>query len=305
MKNFLISLFMFSLILSCGEGIVKVENVSYEPKIVVEGFLVPGKKVEKIRIMRNFKLDENVNIIGAVVDPLKTKVELRDEQSGRVYILNLHVPDDRLDINGYYFEYTGNDLEIENKKSYTLKVETEIDGKNLWTKSTTTVPPAGFKINSVNFDSLRFAQAGQNGAFELFELSIQRAPGVTFYVNTMRAIQNDSLSFIRNHLVGKLDQEFYKEHFNEISYRARWIQNTPEYVGESTIRLFWLDIYFYSKYEVIVYAADENYRKFLQTYNRVQEFDGNFHEASFSFEGDGIGVFGSVVSDTVYVNVTR
>ncbi len=31
--------------------------------------------------------------------------------------------------------------------------------------------------------------------------------------------------------------------------------------------------------------------------------DGNFHEAKFNIDGDGIGVFGSVIADTVYVDV--
>ncbi len=121
----------------------------------------------------------------------------------------------------------------------------------------------------------------------------------------MRAVNNDSVNFISNHVVRKLKQEDFEDRLNEFSYRARWIQNTPEYNGESTIRLLWFDLYFYSEYEVIIYAADDNYREFLQTYNRVQEFDGNFHEANFNFEGDGIGVFGSVVPDTVYVTVTH
>jgi len=294
-----------ALIVSCGEGIVKVENVSYEPKITVEGFLMPGKKVEKIRIMRNFKLDGTVNIVSAIVDPAKTTVTLKDEQSGLVYPLTLHSPDSTNDINDYYFEYTGDDLSIEHENSYTLEVTTEIDGKELWTKSTTIVPAKGFKINEVNFDSLEFAQQKGDGNFENFELKIERAPSVTFYVRTLRALNNDSANFISNHIVREFEKKDYEENLNDFSYRARWIQNTPEYVGESTVRLLWFDIFFYSQYEVIVYAADDNYRKFLQTYSRVQEIDGNFHEASFSFEGDGIGVFGSVVPDTVYVTVTR
>ena len=39
--------------------------------------------------------------------------------------------------------------------------------------------------------------------------------------------------------------------------------------------------------------------------DEVQEEDGNFHESVFSIEGDGIGYFGSVIPDTVYVEVLR
>lgn len=272
---------------------------------MVEGFLVPGKKVEKIRIMRNFKLNQSVDILDAIVNPLETEVTLKDEQSGLLYPLSLHIPDSIQDINGYYFEYNGSDLSIRHENSYTLEVKTEIDGQQLWTKSTTTVPPAGFSIKNVNFDSLKFGQQKGDGNFENFELTIERAEGLTFYVRTVRAMDNDSLSFIRNHLVAEFKQEDFEERKDDFSYNARWIQNTPDYPGESIIRLFWVHFFFYSEYEVIVYAADENYREFLQTYSRVQEFDGNFHEAKFNFEGDGIGVFGSVVPDTVYIKVTR
>ena len=64
-----------------------------------------------------------------------------------------------------------------------------------------------------------------------------------------------------------------------------------------------IPFWFYTEYRLTTMACDVNYKEFLQTYNDVQEEDGNFHEAKFNIEGDGIGVFGSVVLDTVTVNV--
>ena len=58
-------------------------------------------------------------------------------------------------------------------------------------------------------------------------------------------------------------------------------------------------------YRAVVYACDENFRLFLLTYDSVQEFDGNFHEPIMNFTGDGIGVFGSCIADTVYFKVTQ
>ena len=49
----------------------------------------------------------------------------------------------------------------------------------------------------------------------------------------------------------------------------------------------------------------KNYMQFLQTWDDVKEPDGNYHEPKFNFEGDGIGVFGSVVADTTYLTVTK
>jgi hypothetical protein len=55
----------------------------------------------------------------------------------------------------------------------------------------------------------------------------------------------------------------------------------------------------------VVYAFDKNYKDFLITHDQVQEIDGNFHEPEFHFEGDGIGVFGSAIADTVQITVLR
>jgi len=291
------------IIYSCGEGIVEVKNVSYEPRITVEGLLIPGKKVERIRIFKNFKIDQDVNIFNSLLDPEKTTVSITDEQNGNEYNLSLHIPDSVMDINGYWFEYPEDDLQIISGNSYTINVESDYLGKQLWTRSTTTVPVEGFAINSLNYNSLKFAQENESGDLEFFEVNIQRSPGITYYLATIKPLKISFDSFIKNHLVGKLDSTVYEENINSLSFQTSWVQNTPEYPGESTLRLFWFDFFFYSEHEVIVYAADKNYREFLQTYNRVQEFDGNFHEAKFNFEGDGIGYFGSVIPDTTYITV--
>ena len=60
-----------------------------------------------------------------------------------------------------------------------------------------------------------------------------------------------------------------------------------------------------SRYEIIIYAADTNYSSFLQTFDEVQEDDGNFHEPEFRLEGDGMGYFGSAIADTVALEVIR
>jgi len=69
--------------------------------------------------------------------------------------------------------------------------------------------------------------------------------------------------------------------------------------------LGWQDFRFYDDYEIIMYAADKNYKDFHITYRNVMELDGNFHEPKFNIEGDGIGVFGSIIADTVRCRVIQ
>lgn len=285
-----------------------MQNISYKPKIAVDGFLQPGRKVEKIHIFRNFKLDQNLNEV--TFFPENTSVSLIDESNPqKIYNLSLHIPQqfkaDSIDFEEFYYEYNGTDLVIEHGKSYTLEVTTTIDGENLWTRSTTTVPEAGFKINSVNFNALKFAQEKGNGELEVFEVAIQRSPGITYYLATITPEDTTFADVITEHLIGEIDEKRFRKDRDNYLYDTTWIQNTPAYSGESVIRLFWFDFYFYSQYQVVVYAADSNFREYLLTYNRVQEPDGNFHEARFNFEGDGIGIFGSYISDTTYVSVIR
>jgi len=290
----------------CGEATVEVTNVSYEPRIVVEGYLVPGQPVRDIRISRNFPLDADLRPSADLLPRYtQTKVVLTDESSGLKYPLTLSVPDSIFDFENYTYGYQGNDLRIEHGKTYTLDVQTVIDGQVLEARSSTTVPEVGFRINSINHSSLQFAQTDEDGETMIFEMEIQRSPGTTFYVTSVRPLQTDFGSFIIEHLVGDLDPEDYEENFEEFAFDTNWIQNTPSTPGESNVPIFWFSFFFYSEYEVIVYAADKNYKGFLQTFANTQEFDGNFHEARFNFEGDAIGVFGSVIADTIYVDVTR
>lgn len=289
---------------SCGRGVVEVENVSYEPRVSIEGFLSPGKRVSGIRLFRNFKLDQDLREQTPLLDPLKTTATIIDESNGRVYVLSYHTPPNLLDIGNYYYEYTGNDLNIEYGGSYTLEVRTEIDGTPIRASSTTTVPLAGFKIAGVNYDSLQYRQK-INGETVNFILDIDRSPGTTYYLASILSLTDDYDSFVGTSPFDKMSREEFEKEKDRFVFNTFWIQNTPEEAGRSIMNLFWFQFHFYGRYRVIVYAADKNYREFMQTYSRVQEIDGNFHEARFNIEGQGVGVFGSVIADTLYLKVTE
>jgi len=288
---------------ACGDGVVQVENVSYEPRVVIEAYLIPGKPVRGIRLYRNFRLDADLSKVGLFVDPQKTTVSITDDGSGQVYPLSFHTPDNLLELDGYYYEYPGTELTIRSGASYTLNVQTEIDGVPIQARSTTTVPQTGFHIQSINYDTLRYRQT-ENGKSVHFVLDIQRSPGTTYYLAAIHAQNPTYETLVQESPFGnKRTREEYEQDKDRLANTTIWIQNTPQTAGVSLMNLFWFNFHFYDTYRVVVYAADDNYRTFLQTYSRVQEIDGNFHEAQFNIEGQGIGVFGSVIPDTVYVTV--
>lgn len=306
--NFYIGILIIAIfVFSCGEGTVSVTNESYEPKIVIEGFLVPHQKVDIIRINRNFRIDENLRTTSLLPSINLTHVSIIDNDNGVEYELDFRrpAPDEEDFLENYYWFSDSDELIIDYGKSYTLDVSTRIDGKQLSANATTTVPQQGFRITQINYDSLSYRQRDENGNIKGFEIFIDRSQETTFYVVTVKPVNASTETFIYDNPYGDFSEDEVEEDLIDFSYRWGWIQDTPATAGQSKVEIFWSSLWFYSEYEVIIYAADKNYKEFLQTYNEVQEPDGNFHEPIFNIEGDGMGVFASVIPDTIYLKVLK
>jgi hypothetical protein len=180
-----------------------------------------------------------------------------------------------------------------------------VDGQDLQARATTTVPLQGFKIATVNHEELTYRPRDADDELIIFELEIERSPQTTFYVFTVRPLNPDPDLFIYDNPYEELDRQDVEDDLDDYNYSWDWIQNTPLIPGRSQIDIFWFELSFYGAYEVIVYAADKNLIDFLRTHGNVQEDDGNFHEPKFNIEGDGIGVFGAALADTVQIRVLR
>jgi len=288
----------------CGEGLVEVTNESYEKKIVIEGYLIPHNPVEKIYISSNFRINKNLNSGTLIPEPSYTKVTIIEHRSGNRFPLSFHYADDNL-FENYYWHYTGNDLAIEYGETYSIEVEARINGETLYASAETTVPEKGLKVNTVNEQVMAYREEDDNGGVKDFQLTFDRSPGTDFYVVTVSAFDAQLDNFIFDNPFADMDRDDVEDDLDDFKFELFWIQDTPVYSGSSQVDIYWFNLWFYSEYEVIVFAADHNYKEFLMTYNDVQEQDGNFHEPIFNIEGDGIGVFGSVIADTTIIEVKR
>ncbi len=230
------------LALNCGEATVEVENISYEPRIVIEGYISPGAAVSGIKISRNFRLNQDIsNTDLSLPDAV---VSITDEQNGTEYALEYFAGVSESDSN--YFYYPGNDLTIVSGNRYTLHVSATVEGKVLSASSTTTVPEPGFAITSVNFDSLKYRQKSDDGVTLEFSMMINRSPGTTFYVTSIEAIEYGLDNFVYNNPFNDFDPEIIEENIDRFRNGLTWLQNTPSGAGESEIRLFWSNFWFYS-----------------------------------------------------------
>lgn len=287
-----------ALLTACGDPAILVTNDAYEPRIVVEGVLIPGQPVRDIRITRNVRLEQNLTRTPLTLRD--AQVSLLDEDSGKRYTLRYH---EGTLFTDQYFEYTGKDLQIEYGGTYTLEVDAVIDQARLSTRATTTVPARGFEILSISHEATTYRPVDADGEPEDIKIEIERSPGTRFYLLTVRPLTALQTNFIYDNPF--VDESPGGVDIDDFNYEWEWLQNTPVEAGRSRMHVFWWDVWFYSRYEVIIYAADPNYASFMQTFDDVQEDDGNFHEPEFRLEGDGMGYFGSAVADTVMFEVLR
>ena len=294
------------LLSACGDPGVQVTNTSYEPRLVIEGLLLPDHPVRNIHIARNFRVDEDLSQTPLLLP--QAEAVIIDEESGQHFELTFtpfdHPQGTAPDFYKSYFAYEGvAELTIRHGASYSIEVSALVEGEELFARATTTVPERGFRIDDLSHERFRYRERGADGEVIVPEIAIQRSPGTDFYVKTVVPLEPTVDSFI-------FDNPFTDEKANDLDltdfdYRVEWIQNTPATPGLSSMRVFWWDVWFYGRHEIVIYAADANYAAFMQTFFEVQEPDGNFHEPVFSIEGDGIGYFGSAIADTVYVEVLR
>lgn len=281
------------MLAACGEGNLSITEATYQPKIAVQGILIPGQ-VPQIKISRNFPV--NVVIDPADIPIPNASVTISDAAGVRRTLL----------YNPQTQAYEAQ-FDVAYNTTYTLNVEAGIDGRTLHASATTTVPNAGFKIleERSNLGSMVYRQRDAQGNLINFDVVFERSPGTGYYLVSLVALDADTSKFIYDNPFRELTAEDVFTDFEEYKYLYYWLQDRPLTPGISNTEILSLFTFFYSRYRVIIYAADRNFRDFQITHELLQGIDGNYHEPAFHIEGDGIGVFGSAVADTAYFEILR
>ncbi len=268
------------------------------PKIVIDGYLYPGQKVEKIKITRNIPVNTYPDPASLIL--FNSDVRITDLQNGKEYKLTYN-------FQKLYFEYNGNDLIIGYDKSYKLSVSSMIDGKSLSASSTTLVPRKGFKIidELSSSKSINYRETDPTGNEKKISITFSPSHGTGYYFFSIVSLNASDSSFIYNNPYVQVKNSDVGKNLDQYRYRFRWLQNVNWEGTFVSYSLEWINFWFYGDYRIIVYACDENFRLYNQTYKNVQEFDGNFHEPRMNINGDGIGIFGSAITDTLYIKVNK
>lgn len=288
------SYFLVLAMISCGDPSIDIGG-RYEPKIVLEGLLNPGRSVSDIRISRNVPL----GTLAIPPTPLEDAVVvLTDETTGFSAALTY-------DDSTHSFE--DQTRVIEASHVYRLDVDAVIDGETLHASSRTTTPGFGFSVSAPGPDSLAYNAKDDQGRPVKISIPYVRSVGTADYVFSIQALDASIDSFIYSPVnpIADVDSEDVLDEDNEFLQSVDFVINTPSTGGSALFNVELYHTWFYGRYRVIVYAVDRNFRDFLITHEQVQEADGNYHEPIFYIEGDGIGYFGSAIADTTYFKVLR
>ncbi len=282
----LIVFFLLIMIAGCGKPGININNAPYNPKITVEGYLYPGETVSSIRLMRNFPINSPVNVSSIFLTPSGNKVKAT-------------INGTPLTFDQQTLSYYSNQITVDYGKQYTLEVYATIDGTPLHTTSTTITPQKGFSVMKKGLGNYSYGDS--------IQINYVPSPGTGFYAFSIVPDTANTGNFIYNNSLRKnIDSSDVSDRLNEYRFRYGTVDNINSnasimYAYYVTERNTW----FYSSYTVVAYACDENFKDFLITSPNVQEVDGNFHEPVETFQGDGIGVFGSAISDTLRFTIVR
>lgn len=299
-KSFLLLFIALLHITSCGKTSVSIDKSTYEPKIVIAGLLYPEKPISNIKITRNFS-------VGAEIDKNDISLQnanasITDVKSGVKYLLSYNQ-------DSAYFEYLNSDLQIFYDNSYRLDVSATIDGINLTASSTTTVPSKGMTIvqDSSIFGRMIYRQKTVDGNLIMPTIAYLQSDNTAFYLVSISGREANTENFIYENPFG-MDINKPLDNGADIEQFQYQFTSDMRYNSENDlakIEINWFQIWFYTEYRLILYATDQNYYHFFVTHQSVQEIDGNLHEPVFDIEGEGIGYFGSAITDTLYLEILK
>jgi len=275
------------MVAGCGKAKINLNNAPYDPKITVEGYLYPAQTVSGIKLMRNYPLGDSINTSGLYLTPSGNNVTATINGTALTFDPQTQT-------------YFNNQMTADYGKSYTLEVFATIDGTPLHTTSTTTTPQKGFSVLNNSLGNFSYGDS--------IAINYLPSPGTGFYVFSIVPDTANTENFIYNNnsLRKKLDSSDVATNLNQYEFRYGTVNNINS--NESMSYTYYINsrnTLFYSTYTVVAFACDENAKDYILTSPNVQEIDGNFHEPVETFQGDGIGVFGSAITDTLRFMITK
>ncbi|MDZ7690737.1 MAG: DUF4249 family protein [Balneolaceae bacterium] len=287
--------FVILLLLSAA-GCELYPQDEFEEDYVVESYLVANRPLPQIRISKTTPIDSMYDFTDAAVTSAEVEVRLLDENGNADETFEYGIQS-----TGVYV--TGSSHRVLPRRRYELYVTFRDAPDEIRAQ---TFVPGQFGSVGNTVDSIAYQDPAQivintsrsyypnRQSFFIFSVvALQPEPGTLtpFYADQLNNEDTELSNFYTNSS-GIINEQNYEENEN----------NTL------TLRVPWLAVAFYGDTYIIANAIDDNMYDFYRTQD-VQGGGstlppGEFQNVIYNVEG-GIGVFGSMASDTVRVYIRR
>lgn len=288
----------FLIILFALLGCELYKQDSYEEYYVVESYLVANGQLPEIRVSKTVSIDEEYNFDEAEINNATVEIRLLNADS----TVNRTYPYRRTG-SGLYTPLPIIRERVQDQRIYQLHVRIE-NGDSI---TATTYVPGNFE--TVNELQDRYTYQSE----EQIEITTTPSSYITdrqtYYIFTVNAVNPEfgNLTPFYRDLVENEDTEL-----SDFRINSSGIINEENYQrnedGTITLNVPWLAIAFYQENAVIANAIDDNMYDFLRSQN-VQTggstlSPGEIQNIRYNING-GIGIFGSMASDTNVVFIER
>jgi hypothetical protein len=288
----------FLIILFALLGCELYEQDSYQEYYVVESYLIANAEFPGVRVSKTISIDEEYDFTDAGVNNASVEIRLLKADS----TIDTRYPYSRAG-SGRYLPVEGITATIQEQRLYQLHVQTS-NGDSI---TATTFVPGNFE--TVNEVQGRYTYQSE----EQIEITTTPSSYITdrqtyyiFTVNVANPRLENLTPFYRD-LVEDEDTELSDFRINSsgIINEGNYQRNED---GTITLDVPWLAIAFYEENAVIANAIDDNLYDFLRSQN-VQTggstlSPGEIQNIRYNVNG-GIGIFGSMTSDTNFVYIER
>lgn len=289
------SLIFFSILVITLSSCSNYNQIDFEEELMVEAYLIKDRSLPQVRLSLTQPVFEFYSFEDAAYSDAQIFIDLLDDngQTSQSFSYTLAEP-------GIYI-CTDTSYRVEAAKTYQLRVLSEAGNLT----STTTVPTS-FESSSPNTTNVIYQGSEQ------FEIAVTATSSQNRQTSFIFTVIADSVfeSNLTPFYASVFDSDDDEADLSDFSLISSPIINEANYElqpnGTILIRLPWISVAFYGKNTVIASSLDDNLFDFVRSQS-VQLGGGALAPGEIQniinrVEG-GIGIFGSITSDTSFVNV--
>lgn len=270
----------------------------YEQYYVVESYLIANRPLPHVRVSHTLPVEDKYSVEGSAVEDASVEIRLLDDDE-RIIEIYPYV----YQKNGVY--QPANPIEVQPQHVYELQVA--INGGDEEITSRTFVPGAfQAEHQSETPDSVTYQSEEQIK----INTSVSSYPGrQSYFIFTVNVI-DPSLDRLTPFYEDQIDED--EEDLPDLYVNSSGVINEQNYEVNTdstlTLRVPWLAVAFYGDNYITVNAIDDNMYDFIRSQG-VQGGGstlppGEIQNIVYNVEG-GIGIFGSMASDTVKVFIKQ